>query len=152
MSEEPIYCFNGNECCYNIETQCIFYQGTKDKGTCLLEPLKGGSPAPVSPTTSTEPQVETPKLEIGKYVDLEVPIVNNPEMSKGNRQDGTEWIRTTFTVNVDGEELRVTLWDELAKKGMEYSAGQYIKFKGIQVKEYKGELQLNSSKYTEIPE
>ena len=153
MSQEQILCFNNLECCYNIEITCPFYSGTKDDGFCILEPLKGAlAPVVQSPIEENplEPQKPTPKLEVGKYVDLEVPIVNNPEMSKGNRQDGTEWIRTNFTVNVDGQELRVTLWDDLAKEGMEYSAGQYIKFKGIQVKEYEGKLQLNSARYTEI--
>lgn len=149
MSEEPIYCFNGNECCYNIETQCIFYKGNKNEGNCLLEPLKG-TPASVAQTNPLKPQTPPPKLEVGKYVDLEVPIIDMPEMNKGNRSDGTEWKRTTFKVNLDGDEIRVTLWDDLADEGMQYSAGQYIKFKGIQVKEYKGDLQLTSSRYTEI--
>lgn len=148
MSKEQILCFNNLECCYNIETSCPFYKGTKDDGFCVLDPMKG-NPAPVAQTPTESPE-DAPKLEVGKYVDLEVPIIDSPEMKKGNKKDGTEWVRTTFTVNVDGKEIRVTLWDDLAKEGMEYSAGQYIKFKGIQVKEYEGKLQLNSARYTEI--
>jgi hypothetical protein len=148
MSVEPIYCFNGNECCYNLEASCLFYQGGKDDGSCIVDALKGGTPTPVAQTQTT--LSGTPKLEVGKYIDIEVPIVDSPSMNKGNRKDGTEWMRTNFTVNLDGQELRVTLWDDLAEEGMKYGVGQFIKFKGIRVDQYKDELQLSSAKYTEI--
>jgi len=125
--------------------------------TCKLELLKTKPDTKHKPVERSKSQptkqqtvTETPDLTVGKYVDLEVPIIDNPTMAKGTRQDGTDWIRTNFMVNLDGRELRVTLWDELAKKGMEYKAGQYIKFKGIYVDEYKGALQLSSAKFTEI--
>ena len=127
--------------------------------TCKLELLKTKpdtkhKPAPRAGSPpkqqKQETTIEPPVLEVGKYIDIEAPIVDNPTMAKGVRQDGTEWIRTNFTVNHDGQELRVTLWDELAKKGMEYKSGQYIKFKGIRVDEYKGSPQLSSAKFTEI--
>ena len=128
--------------------------------TCKLELLKTKPDTKHKPAARAgippkqqkqETTTETPVLEVGKYIDIEASIIDNPTMAKGVRQDGTDWIRTNFTVNLDGQELKVTLWDELAKKGMEYKAGQYIKFKGIRVDEYKGTLQLSSAKFTEIP-
>lgn len=154
MSEEPIYCFNGKECVY---TACKQYNTKIDTCNFSIIGLLG-EPAPVAQTTQrtqqttmTKEEINTAKLEPGKYVNIQGVLLDHPESKKGTRKDGSEWVNCAFRVSIDGVTARVTLWDELATKGMTYSQGGTIKFKGIQVKEpYNGTPQLNSSKFTEI--
>lgn len=150
MSEEPIYCFNGKECIY---TACKQYNTKIDTCNFIIIGLLG-NPAPVAQTTQVNPlqsqPATKPRVETGKYIDITGVIVDNPSMAKGNRKDGTEWKRTNFTVNYDNAEYRVTLWDELASKGIEYKTGDVIKFKGLKVEDYKGTPQFASARYTEI--
>lgn len=148
MSEEQILCFNDEECIYDecprfhkkLDTCGFIIIGLLRKTASVDQPIQEN---PLKPQKAVS-------LEVGKYINLEAPLIDTPQMSEGTRRDGTEWKRANFTVNVNGAEIRVTLWDKLAVAGMEYKAGQYIRFKGIRVDQYKNQIQLTSSTYTEI--
>ena len=156
MSEEPIYCFNGNECCYNIETQCIFYQGSKDKGTCLLEPmkepLKGGTPAPVAQTPTETPKEQSsltafPKLEEGKFIkEIEGELKDDPVQRDVDTSRGTVTV-TNFRLTDGVTEVRVSLWEDLAEEVMDFVAGNSIKLTNMSIKEpYDGLMQISSTR------
>lgn len=152
----PIYCFNGGECIYD---KCPRFVTQLDTcGFIVIGLLEGKQPAVQKQVTGSAPSEETlkptqfhkPPFETGKYVNVQGVIVKTPEYKEGNRKDGTTWQRVWFTLNVDGTEIGTTLWGELAEQAQSFGMGQIVSIKGIQVKEYKGDQQLNSSKYTEI--
>lgn len=169
MSETaaPIYCFNDTP---DKRSECIYEkceQFSVELDMCKLEllknhPQKKGTPTPrrespfnldvEAPTekTTQQPQLHKPPFETGKYVNVQGVVVKAPEYKEGERRDGSIWQRVYMTLNIDGVEIGVTLWDELAEQAEAWAMGQYVSVQGLQVKEYKGEQQLSSAKYTKI--
>jgi len=153
MGNDIITCFNGSECIY---ANCPQFNNQLD--TCnfsIIGLLPTDTPSKPEKPKPTEQKEETnvAKFEAGKYIDVQGTLLDHPEMKKGTRRDGTEWTLCHFRISVDGLTARVSLWDELAKAGMDYSQGQVIKLKGIHVDNpYEGTTQLTSKRYTEILE
>lgn len=91
------------------------------------------------------------KWSVGDYVDVTGPLLNSPVEKTGTRKDGTQWVLTKFTLNVDGEEIGVALWDDLSYESQGLQAGDTIALQGIRVnKPYQEQTQLGSAKNTEL--
>ena len=149
MSEEPIYCFNGQECCYNIETHCRFYQGTKDNGHCILECAKGDSPAPVAQSPQ-EPKTESsgfPKLEEGKFLrEIEGELKDDPVQRDVDTSRGPTKV-TNFRLTDGITDVRVSLWGDLADEVMNFVKGNSITLTNMSIKEpYDGLMQISSTR------
>lgn len=143
----PILCFNKQECIYE---QCPLYAPSID--TCKLELLKqkpmiDRKPAPRS---GSPPEPKTTALEVGKLATVTGTLIDDPTIKTGTRNDGTEWTRNSFRVEVDGKPIRLTLWNPFSEDWRTLQKGDTVTFKDMAVKEYKGETQLSSIQKTDI--
>lgn len=92
------------------------------------------------------------KLEVGKYVNkVSGILVDDTSQREVDTQYGPNTV-TNFRMTIEGEgEVRVSLWGDLAKDAMNYTAGDSITLTNMKVNPpYDGLLQLGSCRRTKI--
>ena len=168
MSSEPIICFNGKECCYNIDVECPHYEGDAQSGVCNAprEPVKKSTgrniPAPsklVEPVPQSDSGgarfINTLKEgETGNKanpIKLKGVLVFDPIQKNVDTSYGTKTV-TSIVLKDDTGECKISFWGKAGDEITDFQKGDKLFFEGLyKVKSpYDGKPQVDGGKYYKV--
>ena len=125
-------------------------EGMRTLAQSMAEVYSGGAPTPVQDMSTPVKQTTWPVLESGKYVQSLTGTIVDDIVVREVQVQGKPTPIADFNLTDGVTVVKVSVWDALINEVDGFGKGDTITLTGLSIKEYKGALQVSTTRKSTI--